>query len=307
MSFADKKGITVASGFKLQAGSLLDAREQVDTLAERDELVRINAVTEGLTVYVKDTKTLYVYNGEGWDELSKGQGYVHPDSPGYKHIPAGGTVGQVLKNKAAGEAEWATLSASDVSAIPASEKGNANGVASLDETGKVPAAQLPSYVDDILEFDNQTAFPKTGESGKIYVAIDTGLTFRWSGSAYVEISASLALGETASTAFAGDKGKKAYDHSQAAHAPANAQKNVQADWNEASTESDAFIKNKPTSLPANGGNADTVGGHTVDKDVPANAEFITAADKERWDNKPEIYFAHELPSDAPAGSICYVI
>ena len=59
MSFADKKGITVASGFKLQAGALLDAREQVDTIAERDELVKINAVTEGLKVYVKETKTLY--------------------------------------------------------------------------------------------------------------------------------------------------------------------------------------------------------------------------------------------------------
>ena len=80
MSFADKKGITVASGFKLQAGALLDAREQVDTIADRDELVRINAVTEGLKVYVKETKTLYVYNGTGWDELSKGQGYVHPGS-----------------------------------------------------------------------------------------------------------------------------------------------------------------------------------------------------------------------------------
>ena len=62
-------------------------------------------------------------------------------------------------------------------------------------------------------------------------------------SAYAEISASLALGETASTAFAGDKGKKAYEHSQAAHAPANAEANVQSDWNESNTGSDAFIKN----------------------------------------------------------------
>lgn len=136
---------------------------------------------------------------------------------------------------------------------------------------------------------------------------DTNKTFRWSGSAYTEISASLALGETASTAFAGDKGKKAYDHSQAAHAPANAEANVQSDWNVEDDSSDAFIKNKPQSLPANGGNADTVGGHKVEKDVPANAEFVTADEKEKWNNKPEIYFAKELPTDAPAGSICYVI
>ena len=107
-----------------------------------------------------------------------------------------------------------TLNAEDVGAIPATAKGQANGVAELDETGKVPAAQLPSYVDDVLEYDNRAAFPETGEAGKIYVAKDTNLTYRWSGTQYVEISASLALGETSSTAYPGDKGKIAYDHSQ---------------------------------------------------------------------------------------------
>lgn len=91
--------------------------------------------------------------------------------------------------------------------VKRSEMGAANGVATLDADGKVPAAQLPSYVDDVLEYNNKAAFPAKGETGKIYVAIDTNLTYRWSGSAYVEISASLALGETSSTAYAGDKGK----------------------------------------------------------------------------------------------------
>ena len=72
MSFENKKGITVASGFKLQAEALLDARGQVDTIQERDELVTLHAVTEGLHVFVKETKTTYVWNGTGWDELSKG-------------------------------------------------------------------------------------------------------------------------------------------------------------------------------------------------------------------------------------------
>ena len=174
------------------------------------------------------------------------------------------------------------LSAADVSAIPASQKGTANGVAELDESGKVPSAQLPSYVDDALEgylsggkFYKESAHTTeiTGESGKIYVDLATNKTYRWSGSGYVEISASLALGETSSTAYRGDRGKIAYEHSQAAHAPANAEANVQADWNESDPESDAFIKNKPTSMPANGGNAATVGGHTVEADVPANAVF----------------------------------
>lgn len=165
------------------------------------------------------------------------------------------------------------LSAADVSAIPASQKGTANGVAELDAAGKVPSSQLPSFVDDVLEYDSQTGFPETGEDGKIYVAKDTNKTYRWSGTTYVEIAGGVALGETASTAYRGDRGKTAYEHSQAPHAPANAEANVQADWNESDTGSDAFIKNKPTSMPANGGNAATVGGHTVEADVPKNAVF----------------------------------
>lgn len=101
--------------------------------------------------------------------------------------------------------------------LATSLKGAKNGVASLDENGLVPSSQLPSYVDDVLEYDKLASFPKTGESGKIYVAQDSNKTYRWSGTAYVEISASLALGETSSTAYRGDYGKIAYDHSQKAH------------------------------------------------------------------------------------------
>ena len=91
-------------------------------------------------------------------------------------------------------------------------KGSNNGLASLDSTGKVPASQLPSYVDDVLEYNNRSGFPGTGESGKIYIAKDTNLTYRWSGSTYVEISQSLALGETSSTAYPGNKGKQNADN-----------------------------------------------------------------------------------------------
>lgn len=95
-----------------------------------------------------------------------------------------------------------------------SEKGQPGGVAELDDTGHVPVSQLPSYVDDVQEYASRSAFPATGEAGKIYVATDTNLTYRWSGSGYVEISPSLALGETSATAYRGDRGKAAYDHSQ---------------------------------------------------------------------------------------------
>jgi hypothetical protein len=122
--------------------------------------------------------------------------------------------------------------------------GVADGVAELDSTGRVPSSQLPSYVDDVLEYGDLESFPTIGETGKIYIAQDTNKTYRWSGSSYAEISASLALGETESTAYRGDRGKAAYDHSQTAHAPSDAQKNVQSDWNAES--GDAQILNKPT-------------------------------------------------------------
>lgn len=88
-----------------------------------------------------------------------------------------------------------------------STKGQPGGLAELDSTGKVPAAQLPSYVDDVLEFSTKDQFPQIGETGKIYVSKDTNLTYRWTGTQYLEISQSLALGETSSTAYPGDKGK----------------------------------------------------------------------------------------------------
>lgn len=93
-------------------------------------------------------------------------------------------------------------------------KGANNGIAELDSSGKVPSAQLPSYVDDVLEYSYDTDFPSVGETGKIYIATSTNKTYRWSGSVYVEISASLALGTTSSTAFRGDYGNVAYQHAK---------------------------------------------------------------------------------------------
>ena len=81
---------------------------------------------------------------------------------------------------------------------------SANYVKLID--GLIPNSYLPSYVDDVLEFSTLSNFPTTGESGKIYLSISDNKSYRWSGSQYVEISSSLALGETSSTAYAGDKG-----------------------------------------------------------------------------------------------------
>ena len=197
MSFADKKGITVASGFRLPAAALLDARGAVDTIAERDELVTLNAVTDGLRVYVKADKTLYIWHDNQWIAMPKLEDL----------------------NGLANSMNSAIQSA--FNSITATKE-KANGIASLDENGKVPSAQLPSYVDDVIEgYLSEGKFYKegahtteiTGESGKIYVDLTSSKTYRWSGTAYAVISETIALGETSSTAYRGDRGKTAYDHS----------------------------------------------------------------------------------------------
>ncbi len=84
-------------------------------------------------------------------------------------------------------------------------RGNANGYASLDSTGKVPSAQLPPYVDDVLDYVNLAGFPGTGETGKIYIATDTNKIYRWTGAVYTEVSAPNA-GTVTSVAFTSGNG-----------------------------------------------------------------------------------------------------
>jgi hypothetical protein len=68
-------------------------------------------------------------------------------------------------------------------------KGVANGYAPLSSDAKVDAAYLPAYVDEVLEYANLAAFPVTGASDKIYIALDTNKVYRWSGSVYIEVAA----------------------------------------------------------------------------------------------------------------------
>lgn len=203
--------------------------------------------------------------------------------------------------------------------------------------GKIPTSQLPGYVDDVLEYTALANFPATGESGKIYVATGTNKTYRWSGSAYVEISASLALGETSATAYRGDRGKTAYDHSQNGAVHVTAAQKTTWDSKAAGDHSHSYndLSDKPTipaayshpashpasmitgladvatsgsyndlsdkpsiptipaSLPANGGNADTVDGkhasdfasasHTHSAVTTSAAGLMSAADKTKLD------------------------
>ena len=106
-------------------------------------------------------------------------------------------------------------------AIQASQKGVAGGVAPLNASGVIDSVYLPSYVDDVIEgtyvsgtvFNDLDGAPITGETGKIYVDTTTNKTYRWSGTTFVVISETIALGTTSSTAFRGDYGQIAYEHS----------------------------------------------------------------------------------------------
>lgn len=95
--------------------------------------------------------------------------------------------------------------------IHVNQKGVAGGVATLDGDGKVPSTQLPSFVDDVIEVADFASLPATGEAGKIYTTLDNNKVFRWGGSAYIEISASLTIGIIAGTAFEGNRGKALED------------------------------------------------------------------------------------------------
>ena len=148
--------------------------------------------------------------------------YVHPAGTN-PHGTTKADVGlSVVENKTSATIRSEITSSNVTTALGytplnSSLKGANSGLAELDSTGKVPSTQLPSYVDDVVQYAGKANFPTTGETGKIYIDSATNLTYRWSGTTYVEISASLALGETSSTAYRGDYGKVAYTHSQTAH------------------------------------------------------------------------------------------
>lgn len=156
-----------------------------------------------------------------------GNGTAATDAAAFGQIPVAETNNPAMDGTASPgtSSKWAKgdhVHPTDTSRMAANLKGVAGGVAELDSTGKVPSSQLPSFVDDVIEgyyynnkfySDSAHTTEITGESGKIYVDLTTEKTYRWSGSAYAEISASLALGETSSTAYRGDRGKAAYDHS----------------------------------------------------------------------------------------------
>lgn len=147
-------------------------------------------------------------------------------------------------------------------AIPSTEKGANSGVATLDANGKIPSSQLPGSVDEIIEAYYKSADGKfyehysegtytdeiTGEASKIYVDLLTEKTYRWGGSAYVEISASIALGETNGTAYEGSKGKALKDKLDTVETNADVtdSENVKAALNVVTTSAGKYLKDDGT-------------------------------------------------------------
>lgn len=131
--------------------------------------------------------------------------------------------------------------------------------------GIVPASQLPGYVDDYLEYANLAAFPTTGESGKLYFAIDTNLTYRWTGSTYGVTSTALALGTTLNTAYRGDFGNTAYLHSLLTGNP------------HGTTKADIGLGNVPDEIPVRLTGNQTINGIKTFNDTTPSTSTTTGA------------------------------
>lgn len=154
-------------------------------------------------------------------------------------------------------------------------KGAPNGLASLNESGIIPSAQLPSYVDDVIEVDTFSNLPGTGESGKIYIVQDTNLTYRWSGTAYVEISKSLALGETSSTAYPGDKGKATTDKLN------KTSNKVVVGPTTVNPSTDKIVIKYQTHFTST--NSDSEDSHTINAATTSQAGLMSSSDKTKLD------------------------
>ena len=171
--------------------------------------ISLNGVTKIIRDTTLESKNA-AQNGEDVSLVTTGEKYL------WNHKGDGAITTVVMNNTNVtvnnGTVDLGTVITDISGKLNTSLKGTANGLAELDSSGKVPSGQLPSYVDDVEEYNGSSNFPATGESGKIYVDTATNITYRWSGSTYVPIGSDLALGETSSTAYRGDRGKIAYDH-----------------------------------------------------------------------------------------------
>ena len=182
-------------------GSKFATEAYVNTNGGKIDKIKVNGTEQAITNKAVDIKV-----PTKTSDLTNNSNFVSDAS--YVHID----VDSALSGSSSNPVENQAIHTALAGKLDTTLKGANSGLAELDANGKVPTSQLPSFVDDVVEADNYDSLPIEGETGKIYVTLDTNKTYRWSGSAYVEISESLALGTTSSTAFRGDYGQTAYTH-----------------------------------------------------------------------------------------------
>ncbi|MGO5165190.1 MULTISPECIES: hypothetical protein [unclassified Candidatus Paralachnospira] len=240
------------------------ATESADGLMSKEVFASAMEALWALTAHISDGSNPHV--------VTKSQvGLGNVDNTADKDKPVSTAVKTALNGK-----------------LSTSLKGAKNGLAELDANGQVPASQLPSYVDDVIEgylsggkfySDSGKTTEIAGETGKIYVDLTSRKTYRWSGTAYAVISETIALGETSSTAYRGDRGKIAYDHSQSTHARTDATKTAKS-----STNGNVLINGTETVVYTH---PSTHEASMITQD--ATHRFVSDAEKNAWNARPKKY------------------
>ena len=249
-----KGSLSLGGSLEPKVGSPLDARDRVPTLADLTAATSFPYSWIGMETYVVSENKKYRLVGSdptvsaNWEEVGSGSQITIDPTPtesSTNAVQSGGTytalAGKVDKVNGKGlstedftTAEKTKLDGIDLSNyVPTSQKGAASGVAELDANGKIPVSQMPNGFDNVdygtaggvvegASGYTATSFTRTGESSPVTpttdtIYIDTTLyiSFMWGGSNYVSVGGGgVALGETSSTAYRGDRGKIAYDDSQ---------------------------------------------------------------------------------------------
>ena len=301
MAFADKKGIPMAGGFKLQAEAPLDARFQVDAYTDLAELVTIHAAYEGLTVYVVADKKSYEYHGDdGWVANVTGTAYVHPTTAGNKHIPAGGAANQILLyGGSSGTAQWSTPTKALVGLGNVDNTSDANKPIStatktaLDgKVDKVAGKELSTndFTDELLE---KLEGVEEGANNYTHPANHPATMI-------TEDASHRFMTDAERTKLSGiEAGANKYTH-PSTHAASmiveetNKRFMTDAERTKLSgIEAGANKYTHPANHPA-----------TMITD-DASHRFVTDAEKADWNAKADVVFDDELPASAPVGAICY--
>lgn len=250
----------------------------VDNTADTDkpiskavaEALALKATVAELSAHINDTN-----NGHKVTKAQVGLGNVDNTADADKNVATAEKLKTAHKINGVAFDGSKDITIADATKIPTTEKGAAGGVAELDENGYVPSSQLPSYVDDAIEGTLST-FPRPGESGKIYVDTDTRVAYRWSGTDYVDISPSLALGETSSTAYPGNKGKQnATDIATLKATTAGHTTAIQTLEEESADQGDRLTAVEAEAKKLSDGKADLINGVVPDDQLPYRSESPT--------------------------------